>query len=192
MTAAPTSIALFPLNIVLFPDGPLPLRIFETRYVDMVRRCMREDADIRRGADPRGQARSGLPKHSMSVRWRRSSISISYRTACSGLSCVGQQRFRIQSRSRQADGLNLAEVEWLLPEPSDRGAGATCAAAGIAENRAAATRRGVRGHRDASGRCGVGRAPPRGNSADCRSQTSNSAWNSTIRFSGWMRLALWP
>ena len=36
------SIALFPLNIVLFPDGALPLRIFETRYLDMVRRCMRE------------------------------------------------------------------------------------------------------------------------------------------------------
>src|ERR1700748_2116934 len=35
-------IPLFPLNTVLFPDGPLPLRIFETRYVDMVRYCMRE------------------------------------------------------------------------------------------------------------------------------------------------------
>ena len=39
---AVTQIALFPLNLVLFPGGPLPLRIFETRYVDMVRRCMRE------------------------------------------------------------------------------------------------------------------------------------------------------
>ena len=29
-------LALFPLNLVLFPDGPLPLRIFETRYYDMV------------------------------------------------------------------------------------------------------------------------------------------------------------
>ena len=37
-----SSIPLFPLNLVLFPDGPLPLRIFETRYYDMVRRCMRE------------------------------------------------------------------------------------------------------------------------------------------------------
>ena len=27
---------------MLFPGGPLPLRIFETRYTDMVRRCMRE------------------------------------------------------------------------------------------------------------------------------------------------------
>ena len=35
-------IPLFPLNTVLFPDGPLPLRIFETRYVDMVKFCMRE------------------------------------------------------------------------------------------------------------------------------------------------------
>ena len=35
-------IPLFPLHTVLFPGGPLPLRIFETRYTDMVRRCMRE------------------------------------------------------------------------------------------------------------------------------------------------------
>ena len=30
------SIPLFPLNTVLFPGGPLPLRIFEPRYLDMV------------------------------------------------------------------------------------------------------------------------------------------------------------
>ena len=44
---APTStseVALFPLNTVLFPGGPLPLRIFEPRYVDMVRRSMREQS----------------------------------------------------------------------------------------------------------------------------------------------------
>lgn len=34
---------LFPLQTVLFPDGMLPLRIFETRYIDMVRECMRLD-----------------------------------------------------------------------------------------------------------------------------------------------------
>ena len=33
---------LFPLRTVLFPGGTLPLRIFEPRYVDMVRWCMRE------------------------------------------------------------------------------------------------------------------------------------------------------
>jgi Lon protease-like protein len=35
---------LFPLNTVLFPGGVLPLRVFEARYVDMVRQCMKEDA----------------------------------------------------------------------------------------------------------------------------------------------------
>src|SRR5689334_16219894 len=35
-------IPLFPLQTVLFPGGPLPLRIFETRYTDMVGRCARE------------------------------------------------------------------------------------------------------------------------------------------------------
>ena len=49
-------IPLFPLNTVLFPGGPLPLRIFETRYTDMVRRCMREQSAfgvvlIRAGAE---------------------------------------------------------------------------------------------------------------------------------------------
>ena len=35
---------LFPLNAVLFPDGIMPLRVFEARYIDMVRDCMRRDA----------------------------------------------------------------------------------------------------------------------------------------------------
>ncbi|HEY5703241.1 MAG TPA: LON peptidase substrate-binding domain-containing protein [Gammaproteobacteria bacterium] len=36
-------IPLFPLNTVLFPEGVLPLRIFESRYLDMVSECLRSD-----------------------------------------------------------------------------------------------------------------------------------------------------
>lgn len=36
-------ISLFPLNAVLFPGGILPLKVFEARYVDMVRDCMRRE-----------------------------------------------------------------------------------------------------------------------------------------------------
>src|SRR5215475_10618653 len=39
-----TELPLFPLNTVLFPEGPLSLRIFEPRYVDMIGRCMRESS----------------------------------------------------------------------------------------------------------------------------------------------------
>ncbi len=111
-----TSIPLFPLNIVLFPDGPLPLRIFETRYVDMVRSCMREDrgfgvALIREGSEAGPAETFEVGTMAKIVDFHQLSDGFL------GLSCVGAQRFRIQRRSRQADGLNLAEVEWLLTEP---------------------------------------------------------------------------
>ena len=37
-------VPLFPLNTVLFPGGPLPLRIFEPRYIDMISERMKADA----------------------------------------------------------------------------------------------------------------------------------------------------
>ncbi len=37
-------LALFPLSTVLFPGGIMPLRIFETRYIDMVRGCLKSGA----------------------------------------------------------------------------------------------------------------------------------------------------
>ena len=51
-----TEIPLFPLRSVLFPGGPLPLRIFETRYVDLVRRCMREQEPFGDQPPERGRA----------------------------------------------------------------------------------------------------------------------------------------
>ena len=40
------NIPLFPLNTVLYPGGPLPLRVFEPRYLDMVSNAMRTDTLI--------------------------------------------------------------------------------------------------------------------------------------------------
>jgi Lon protease-like protein len=116
MSAAGASIALFPLNIVLFPGGPLPLRIFETRYIDMVRTCMREAqqfgvALIKEGGEVGPADTFDVGTMAKIVDFHQLSDGFL------GLSCVGEQRFRIQSRGRQADGLNLAQVEWLAPEP---------------------------------------------------------------------------
>jgi Lon protease-like protein len=113
----PVSIALFPLNIVLFPGGPLPLRIFETRYVDMVRSCMRGDqrfgvALIREGAEVGPAATFDVGTMAKIIDFHQLSDGFL------GLSCVGEQRFRIVSRSRQADGLNLAQIDWIAAEPS--------------------------------------------------------------------------
>jgi uncharacterized protein len=116
MNPAATSIALFPLNIVLFPDGPLPLRIFETRYLDMVRTCMREDrrfgvALIKEGGEVGPAETFDIGTMAKIVDFHQLSDGFL------GLSCIGEQRFRIRSRSRQQDGLNLAEVDWMEAEP---------------------------------------------------------------------------
>ncbi len=37
------NVPIFPLSTVLFPEGVLLLRIFETRYLDMVSRCLKQD-----------------------------------------------------------------------------------------------------------------------------------------------------
>ncbi|MGV2291117.1 LON peptidase substrate-binding domain-containing protein [Trinickia sp. YCB016] len=45
MSSTPAVLAdlpLFPLHTVLFPDGLLPLKIFEARYLDMARDCLRD------------------------------------------------------------------------------------------------------------------------------------------------------
>jgi Lon protease-like protein len=114
-----SEIPLFPLNLVLFPDGPLPLRIFETRYYDMVRRCMREGHGfgvvlIREGREV------GLADADLYEVGTMAEITDFHQLqdGLLGLSCVGRQRFRIIERRRQADGLHLGEVEWLNIEPS--------------------------------------------------------------------------
>jgi Lon protease-like protein len=111
------SIALFPLNIVLFPDGPLPLRIFETRYVDMVRRCMRESQSF--GVVLIREGREVGPAETFDVGTLAKIVDFhQLADGLLGLSCIGQQRFRILGRRRQSDGLNLAEVELLAMEPT--------------------------------------------------------------------------
>ncbi|HTV97180.1 MAG TPA: LON peptidase substrate-binding domain-containing protein [Steroidobacteraceae bacterium] len=113
-----SEIALFPLNIVLFPGGPLPLRIFETRYYDMVRRCMREGRGfgvvlIREGREVGDAPTDVYPVGTIA------DITDFHQLADGllGLSCVGRQRFRILARSRQSDGLHKGEVEWIGAEP---------------------------------------------------------------------------
>jgi Lon protease-like protein len=114
-----TLLPLFPLNMVLFPDGPLPLRIFETRYYDMVRRCMREGSGfgvvlIREGRE------TGTGDTEVYEVGTAAAITDFHQLADGllGLSCLGRQRFRIITRSRQADGLNLGEVNWIEAQPA--------------------------------------------------------------------------
>ncbi len=111
----PESIPLFPLNTVLFPGGRLALRIFETRYVDMVRDCMRAASGfgvvlIREGAE------AGGPAQTFEVGTLARIVDFDQLDqGLLGITAVGERRFRVVSRQVQADGLNVAIIEW-LPE----------------------------------------------------------------------------
>lgn len=108
-------IPLFPLHSVLFPGGPLALRIFEPRYLDMVSRCMKEEGafgiSLIQEGDEVGDVAQPYEIGTL--------VHISYferrADGLLGITVRGQQRFRILETEEQADHLLIAEVE-LLPQ----------------------------------------------------------------------------
>ena len=111
-------IPLFPLNTVLFPGGPLPLRIFETRYVDLVRRCMRDDSGFGVAMILEGREAGG-PAQTVDVGSYARIVDFSQQPdGLLGIDTLGIRRFRILRRSCAADGLNIAQVLWLPDDPA--------------------------------------------------------------------------
>ena len=112
-----TSLPLFPLNTILFPGARLPLRIFESRYIDMVRECLRKESgfgvvwrmDIGPG-QPSGHARVGTE-----------AIITDFSTLEDGLlgfECRGQRRFTVRASRARDDGLIIGDLEWFEDEPA--------------------------------------------------------------------------
>lgn len=109
-------VPLFPLNTVLFPGGPLPLRIFEPRYVDMVSHCLRNDSPfgvllIREGGETGPATTYEVGTLARISDWYQGSDGLL------GITAVGERRFRLVSSRRQEDGLNIGEIEILDNEP---------------------------------------------------------------------------
>jgi hypothetical protein len=117
MDADGSVIPLFPLHTVLFPGGPLPLRIFETRYIDMVRRCMREQQVFGVVLIEEGDEAGTVATTATVGCSARIADFYTLQDGLLGISCVGERKFRVQRVWRAADGLNMGEVSWLAPEP---------------------------------------------------------------------------
>ena len=116
MTAENSVISLFPLHTVLFPGGPLPLRIFETRYTDMVRRCMREQQPFGVVLIQEGEEAGEVATTATVGCGARIADFNTLHDGLLGISCVGEHKFRVQRLWRAADGLHMGEVNWLPPE----------------------------------------------------------------------------
>jgi Lon protease-like protein len=116
-------IPLFPLRTVLFPDGPLPLKIFETRYLDMIGQCLREERGFgvvtilheseKTAGDGDFAAVGTLARI---ADWYRMDDGLL------GITAVGESRFYVQSTRRQPDrlwvgGVNPIEPDVRMPVP---------------------------------------------------------------------------
>ena len=109
-------IPLFPLATVLFPGGPLPLRIFEARYIDLVGRCMREGSGFGVVLIVEG-TEAGGPATIRDVGTYARIVDFSHQPdGLLGIRAVGERRFRILGSRCERDGLNVALVEWLPEE----------------------------------------------------------------------------
>src|SRR5689334_18995833 len=118
MSADDSVIPLFPLHTVLFPGGPLPLRIFETRYTDMVRRCMREQQPFGVVLIQEGDEAGPVATTATVGCSARIVDFYTLKDGFLGISCVGDRKFRVLRVWRAPDGLNMGEVTWLEAEPA--------------------------------------------------------------------------
>ena len=110
---SPVTLPLFPLRTVLFPEGMLKLRIFETRYVDMIGRCMREDTGFGVVLIVDGME-AGSPVVTAEIgTLARITDFERLSDGLLGITAQGQKRFKLVTARRQTDGLNIGEVEWL-------------------------------------------------------------------------------
>jgi len=110
------SLPLFPLNTVIFPGGQLPLRIFEQRYLDMVKQAIAENSPfgicaIREGAE------SGAPAVPYSVGtlvrvtdWDMPQTGILH------IGTQAEERFVIRSTRTEPGGLLVGTVETVSGE----------------------------------------------------------------------------
>ena len=106
-----TDIPLFPLNSVLFPGGEVALRIFEPRYLDMVRDCARANSPfgvclILSGAEagePATPAAIGTLAHIVDFSTTPDGLL--------GIRAQGSRRFRVAHSRVRDSGLAHGEVE---------------------------------------------------------------------------------
>ncbi len=108
-------IPLFPLPMVLFPGALMPLRIFEQRYLDMVRECTRNNSGfgVIRLEQNKDQPRA---QHAAIGTEAQIEDFSTLDDGLLGIDCRGCSRFRIHRTIARDDGLLFGEVDWLAEE----------------------------------------------------------------------------
>ncbi len=112
----PETVPIFPLNTVLFPGAMLPLRIFEVRYMDMAKDCLKNAKPfgvclIREGQEV------GVPAipEAVGCLARIADCDVE-ELGILKVRAEGLERFRLVAREATRQGLLVGEIERLAPE----------------------------------------------------------------------------
>jgi uncharacterized protein len=122
------SLPLFPLGTVLFPDGMLPLRIFEMRYLNMIGKChstgapfgvvtLTQGSEVRQ-PDPNSPSGDGFAHEAFHAIGTLATIA-EFTMPQAGLMmirCTGTQRFQINHSEQLKHGLWTANVTLIPPD----------------------------------------------------------------------------
>lgn len=120
------SLPLFPLNVLVCPEGLLPLRIFEARYLDMVKNCLRNQSSFAVVAVlPEGTTDSDGNFPFANVGTVVNIVEADVDTVgLMEIRCIGQHRVKVESFEQRADGLIVGQVADIpndieMPIPED-------------------------------------------------------------------------
>ena len=112
-------IPIFPLGSVLFPEGLLPLKLFEQRYLDMAKACLRlNEPALPFGVcliqDGQEVGKTAVP-HTVGclahiTSWDMPTFGVLH------VKTRGGQRFRLIEQTTEKNGLIRAQVELLAPD----------------------------------------------------------------------------
>src|SRR3982751_1299682 len=116
---------LFPLHTVLYPGGRLPLRIFEQRYIEMTKACLRDGSPfgvcrIVRGDEvlpTGGTAGDAAPQFAPMGTLARIETWDMPEPGILHVGATGGSRFEVRSHTGQRGGLLVGEVATVAPEP---------------------------------------------------------------------------
>lgn len=115
------SLPLFPLRTVLFPGGLLPLKVFENRYVEMTKACLRDGRPfgvclITRG-DEVARGDGGIPEFAKIGTFARIADFDMPQLGILHIRTEGLARFEVRQHAVDATGLVIGQVTPLADEP---------------------------------------------------------------------------
>ena len=106
------NIPIFPLSSITFPGGYMPLRIFETRYIDMVKDCVKNNTGFGISlSKPNNIDYYDVGTYCKISDWEQMDDGLL------GITIRGKYRYRITNSGAQSDGLIRADIEH-MDEPS--------------------------------------------------------------------------